>query len=225
MERRLFPLSILCAVALGIASPANAQDVSEVSEPQRLVESDAEFRQCTLALKKLGARFAVSDPVLDDDDAQCGILRPVIVSQAAHGVQLNPPGPMRCATALALAEWVDTFVVPASRNLPERGLLTQINQSSPYVCRRRNNLPTGKLSEHAFGNALDISSFEFAEGRPIPVEPREREGTPAEAFQRAVRASACLNFTTVLGPGTDSSHDDHLHLDIKARRGGFRLCQ
>ncbi|MEG4644742.1 extensin family protein [Paracoccus sp. APAP_BH8] len=28
-----------------------------------------------------------------------------------------------------------------------------------------------------------------------------------------------------LGPGANAAHVDHLHLDIKARRGGFRLCQ
>ena len=132
---------------------------------------------------------------------------------------------MRCATALALAEWVDTFVVPASRNLPDRGLVTQINQASTYVCRRRNNNPAGLQSEHAFGNAVDIGGFEFAEGKPIPIEPREGAGTATEAFQRAVRATACLNFTTVLGPGTDADHADHLHLDIKTRNGGYRLCQ
>ena len=45
------------------------------------------------------------------------------------------------------------------------------------------------------------------------------------AFQNAVQGAACLFFSTVLGPGSNAAHDDHLHLDIKARRGGFRLCQ
>ncbi|MFD2843675.1 extensin family protein [Paracoccus cavernae] len=29
----------------------------------------------------------------------------------------------------------------------------------------------------------------------------------------------------MLGPGTNAAHDNHLHLDIKARKGGFRICQ
>ncbi|MEO6301119.1 MAG: extensin family protein, partial [Paracoccaceae bacterium] len=32
-------------------------------------------------------------------------------------------------------------------------------------------------------------------------------------------------FSTVLGPGSNTSHDDHLHLDIMARDNGFRLCE
>jgi hypothetical protein len=67
-------------------------------------------------------------------------------------------------------------------------------------------------------------AFHFAEGAAIPVQPREHDGTAAEAFQRTARASACLLFTTVLGPGAPD-HDDHLHLDIEARGSGHRLCQ
>ncbi|HME28328.1 MAG TPA: extensin family protein, partial [Pseudolabrys sp.] len=32
-------------------------------------------------------------------------------------------------------------------------------------------------------------------------------------------------FTTVLGPGSDSQHDSHIHLDLIERRQGFRMCQ
>jgi hypothetical protein len=67
--------------------------------------------------------------------------------------------------------------------------------------------------------------FTFAEGPPIAVEPREAQGTMAEAFQDAVRASACLDFSTVLGPGSNASHADHLHLDVIERSRGYRLCE
>ena len=131
---------------------------------------------------------------------------------------------MRCATAAALAEWVATFALPASRILPERGRLQAVEQGSAYVCRRIGDGAGGDLSQHAFGNAIDIMAFRFSEGPAIPVEPRQRDGTAAEAFQRTARASACLLFTTVLGPGQED-HEDHLHLDIAARESGYRLCQ
>ena len=87
------------------------------------------------------------------------------------------------------------------------------------------NGSSGKMSEHAIGNAIDIMSFEFRGRDPVTVAPRAGNGTMDEAFQRAVRGGACLHFTTVLGPGSDASHDGHLHLDIAIRRGGYRLCQ
>ncbi len=187
-------------------------------------EEDAEFIACLDDLRELGVEAETVDPVADADMA-CGIARPVRISTAGAGVAVSPDAVMRCATARALGRWVNEFLLPASRLLPVRGALTRIDHGSAYICRRRNNAPDGKLSEHSFGNAVDVMAFHFAEGPPIPVQPREREGTPAEAFQDAARSTACLTFTTVLGPGSDEAHADHLHLDIRERRGGFRLCQ
>ncbi|MFC6583721.1 extensin family protein [Sulfitobacter aestuariivivens] len=164
-------------------------------------------------------------PRSDPEDAACGIADPVIVSSIVPGVDVTPAAELRCETAAALGQWVADVVVPAARQMPERGVLSGIDQGSGYICRRRNNAADGKLSEHSFGNAIDIMAFRFSQGDPVRVEPREREGTMAEAFQRTVRAGSCLYFSTVLGPGTDAAHADHLHLDIKERNGGFRLCQ
>lgn len=85
--------------------------------------------------------------------------------------------------------------------------------------------PDGVLSEHDFGNAIDIMAFEFENGEPLIVEPRQDQHDRDEGFQRAMRGTACLFFATVLGPGTDMMHENHLHLDIKQRGGDWRLCQ
>ena len=102
----------------------------------------------------------------------------------------------------------------------------RVSQAVPVTSSSGMQLmPDGKLSEHAFGNAIDIMAFGFKDGSQIKVAPREREGSREESFQDAVRATACLHFTTVLGPGSDDAHSNHLHLDVIARSGGFRLCQ
>ena len=176
-------------------------------------------------LNDFGAVFTQVPALSEPDDADCGIANPIEVTEILPGVALTPAATLRCDTATALAGWVRDVVQPAARQMAERGPVVALEQGSGYICRRRNNAPDGKLSEHSFGNAIDIMAFRFAEGEPIRVEPREREGTMAEAFQRAVRAGSCLYFSTVLGPGTDASHADHLHMDIKERNGGFRLCQ
>ncbi|WP_341212261.1 extensin family protein [uncultured Limimaricola sp.] len=192
--------------------------------PERLAAPESDRAACRAALDELGAVWEEGTPLDDPDTADCGIVYPLTLSQIVPGVALSPPAPMRCETALALARWTTEFAQPAATRLG-RGALTEVRQGTVYNCRRRNNDAEGVLSEHAFGNAVDIMSFGFAEGADVAVEPRERDGTMAEAFQDAVRASACLEFTTVLGPGSDAAHADHLHLDVKARRGGFRLCQ
>ncbi len=211
---------------------AAAESTSEEEEdvaatppvPEQLAVTDAEFATCRTALDALGTTYEVVDPVANEKDADCGIQRPIEVTEIVPGVALIPSAPMRCDTALSLAEWVEGFAIPATERL-ERGALTEIRQGTGYLCRHRNNDPSEVLSEHAFGNAVDIMSFGFADGSDVAVQPREREGSLAEAFQDAVRATACLEFATVLGPGTDAAHADHLHLDVKQRNGGFRLCQ
>ena len=189
---------------------------------ERLAESDEEFAACTARLTELGASFEPVDPLVETKDPDCGILRPIEVTEIAPGVALDPDATMRCATARALAEWTVGDVLPAAEALG--ATVTAIDHGSTYICRRRNNRPTGKLSEHSFGNAVDVMGFRFETREAIRIEPRA-PGEPEATFQRAVREASCEHFTTVIGPGTDAAHADHLHLDIKERRGGYRLCQ
>lgn len=203
--------------------PADKKAPSDLPSISRPKPDEAALALCEAELRKLGTVFDRQDPVRDDNG--CGIDVPYAVSEIVKGVQLSPASQVRCETALALARWTDTVLVPAAEALPDKVALLRINHGSTYICRRRNNLPTGKMSEHAIGNAIDITDFEFEGRQPIGISPRQGDGDIEEAFQRAARGGACLHFTTVLGPGSDASHAGHLHLDIAKRRGGYRLCQ
>ncbi len=84
-----------------------------------------------------------------------------------------------------------------------------------YGCRGRNGNRFGDISEHAFGNALDIAGFRLAGGDEITVVEGWWEGSPRErAFLQAVFAGACAEFYTVLGPGSDRYHYNHIHVDL-----------
>jgi hypothetical protein len=206
-------------------APAEPADASpdEPPMPRQLAESDLELGICLGRLATFGTVYERA-PAVADEAGACGIAHPVRIIEIVPGVALAPPDIMRCEAAAALAEWVARFALPASTLLPERGPLVEVAQGSTYVCRNIGTAPGGDLSEHAFGNAIDVMGFGFARGAPIPIEPREREGTAAAAFQHAVRAAACLSFATVLGPGVEA-HEDHLHLDVKARESGYRYCR
>ncbi|AKH99340.1 hypothetical protein IMCC20628_00616 [Hoeflea sp. IMCC20628] len=186
-------------------------------------ETDAALAICETELNTLGVTFEKLDPVIGENG--CGINAPYAITEIAKGVALRPATQLRCKTAVALARWIGAVVLPATSAFPDEVHLKAINHGSTYVCRRRNNLPTGKMSEHSIGNAVDVVNFEFEGRKPIGISPRSGDGNMDEAFQRAVRAGACLHFTTVLGPGANASHDDHLHLDIAKRNRGYRLCQ
>lgn len=186
-------------------------------------EDAGEHQACLAELGKIGAAFKPADRI--DDDHGCGIDKPIVLSKILPDVAVKPEGTMRCETALALARWVRDSVIPAaSVAVPENGPLTTINQASGYVCRLRNNAETGKISEHARGNAVDVASFRFAKGEAIEIKPRKEDATLSGAFQRTVTASACLYFSTVLDPESDAAHENHLHLDVLKRKGGYRYC-
>jgi hypothetical protein len=190
--------------------------------PETLAEPEEELRACLAALTDLGATFVTGDPITEAEDRDCGMVNPVTITQIAAGVDLEPEAILRCDAALAAARWVADAVSPFSQKLGDRGRLVGLDNGTAYLCRPRAD---GETSEHAFGNALDIMAFRFESGDPIPVQPRGGDGTIEESFQRAVRSAACLDFTTVLGPGSDADHRDHLHLDVKRRENGFRICQ
>ena len=186
-------------------------------------ESDADHAECTRELQSLGVVFRET-PRIDDGNG-CGIDKPIIVSQALPGITLKPEATLRCPTALALARWMKGSVIPtASVALPESSDITTINQASAYICRLRNGADTGKISEHARGNAIDIASFSFKKGEDVAVRSRREDSTLTGAFQRTVSAAGCLYFTTVLDPESDAAHETHFHLDVIERKGGFRYC-
>lgn len=187
-------------------------------------EDPAALQACLGALKEIGAEFKQLEPIRDEEQG-CGIEAPIELSVVLPGIKLEPSGTMRCETALALSRWTREMMLPAAAlALPEKKV-TAIANASTYICRNRNSAENGKISEHAKGNAVDISTIAFDRGEPLVMKPRSEDGTPEGAFQRAITAAACLFFRTVLSPGSDATHQDHLHLDVLERKGGYLYCR
>ena len=116
--------------------------------------------------------------------------------------------------AKAMAGWLHDDVVPAAADLG--GRLTGLEIAASYDCRNRDGLPDAKLSEHAFADAIDISGFQIS-GKGW-IEVGGSHPADAQKFLDRIRKAACGPFTTVLGPGSDSYHANHFHLDLAKRR-------
>lgn len=128
---------------------------------------------------------------------------------------------LSCSMIPVMKRWLTSEVQPAA--IAAFGSpVVEVTTFGSYSCRRRLNKRTGRMSEHAFGNAVDIKGFKLADGRETRIL-RGWRGTPAEqSFWRDVTYGACRNFMTVLGPGSsDGQHENHLHLDM-ARLGSKR---
>lgn len=199
---------------------------AETLEDQHLTiapESDADHADCIKELQSLGVVFK-EIPRIDDGNG-CGIDKPIVLTEALPGIKVKPEATLRCPTARALAHWMKESVIPAAAvAAADQGRITTINQASAYICRLRNSAETGKISEHARGNAIDVASFSFEKGEDIAVKPRREDSTLTGAFQRTVSASGCLYFSTVLDPESDAAHETHFHLDVLERKGGYRYC-
>jgi hypothetical protein len=187
-----------------------------VPSPEILAEETA----CLGRLTTLGVRFEPAPAIVD---GQCGARSPLRVSALPDGLQISSPATLVCAAAEALARWTrEVVAVEAARHLETQP--TRIAIGTSYECRNQNRQASGKLSEHAFANGVDISGFEFKGRKALQIGDHPAE-TPEALFQNAIRTQACAYFTTVLGPGSDAAHATHLHLDLRGRGRGFRLCQ
>lgn len=153
----------------------------------------------------------------------CGLAEPVRLTavRLADGtmVPLKPAAVSNCAIAAAAASWVREELAPAVAALGAP--VTAVRVAASYDCRPRNRIPGARMSEHGLGNALDVGGFELADGRVVLVE---KGGLPPR-LRATMKDSACRRFTTVLGPGSDGYHEDHIHVDLAQRRLDIRLCR
>jgi hypothetical protein len=134
-------------------------------------------------------------------------------------VAVTPPAIVRCSFAEAIVHWVRADVVPAVRSLG--GALKSIDNYAAYDCRGRNRIVGARLSEHGSANALDIRSFKLANGTVVELT----DPAVAKDFRERLRKDTCARFSTVLGPGSDGYHENHVHVDLAERAGGHRMCQ
>nr|WP_238244205.1 extensin family protein [Methylobacterium iners] len=178
----------------------------------------ADDAACRRRLERLGATF---EPLPAIANGQCGAARPLKVTALA-GISLSTPLTLVCGAAEALARWATEVQVAAERDLGQP--LASLSIGTSYECRGQNHDPDARLSEHAFANGIDVMGYGFTGRLAIGVG-KLPAGTPEATFQAAVRARACSFFRTVLGPGSDAAHANHLHLDERERNAGHRLCQ
>ncbi|WP_199763359.1 extensin-like domain-containing protein, partial [Bradyrhizobium guangdongense] len=131
---------------------------------------------------------------------------------------------LACPIVSELDRWLaDTVQPSAMRWFGVR--VAEIRQISAYSCRGMNGNSRAHISEHAFGNALDISAFVLADGRRVTVKGGWRGMPEEQGFLRDVQSGACAHFTTVLAPGSNVFHYDHIHVDLMRRASRRLICQ
>ena len=103
----------------------------------------------------------------------------------------------------------------------KHGDRVEIEMFGAYSCRRMYGAKEGKISEHATGNAIDVSGFKLANGKEILVDKQWRANSPESDFLHEVRDRGCTVFQTVLSPDYNAAHHNHLHFDM----GAYKVCR
>jgi hypothetical protein len=165
-----------------------------------------------------------------DGPSICGLTRPLKVTALLGGkVLFNSTQTLDCPMVAELEAWVTETVQPAATARFGQPV-AQIDSMGSYGCRGMNNQFGARLSEHSFGNALDIGGFVLADGRKIVIVRDWTRGDPqTQAFLRDLHNGACEHFATVLSPGSNAFHYNHIHVDLALHgmtsTGPRRICK
>ena len=213
------------AVVVPVAPPAPPPVALVPVTPTVPPPASDQGSACLAALAATGTSFApVPQP---ETSLACQIDTPVHLNSLATklGVVKLPDQPIvNCAFALKLSQFVDQRMQPLAQQSMGSAVVA-LGTGPGFDCRGRNGDSSSKMSEHALGDAVDIVYIKLANKSQILVKDALNVQSPSFAFLRDVRALACTEFTTVLGPGANSAHAEHFHIDLEVRRGGYRLCE
>ncbi|MBT0587816.1 extensin-like domain-containing protein [Alteromonas oceanisediminis] len=148
----------------------------------------------------------------------CGFKNAAVLKQS--GISYGGDIRLTCPALVSLLLWERHAVLPLAQTYLGQDV-QRIRHYGTYACRNINNARTGRRSEHAYANAIDIAGFQLADNTEISVLDDWPEATPEGEFVRAMHASACDYFKTVLGPEYNAQHANHFHFDF----GGSFVCR
>jgi hypothetical protein len=199
----LSPVAAWAGQAPPAATPGGGVVVSSAANADQL-------QQCLSDLKAANVDFLELGNVAKEGCTVEGAVELDAVSSPFGKVLMTGKPTMACVFARQFTTWVRNVAAPLT--LAYMGSkLAAIETGPGLVCRTRYAKPDEKISEHARGNAIDITAFRLENGRSLSV----------------MDASGCGYFTTILGPGSNDAHKDHLHFDygMHGSTYNYRICE
>lgn len=170
---------------------------------------------CHDALSAAGVRYR---EVPAAHSGACGYDEALVVQASMSTWKAPDTMPMTCDLAAKMHLWERHVIIPAAEKYLGSPVV-EIKAFGSFQCR--NVAGYSRLSEHAYGKAVDVAGFVLADGREITVlDDFYNKGAKGD-FLREVHDRACDLFDVTLGPNYNEDHANHFHVDV----GGQRACR
>ncbi len=181
---------------------------------------DPALPDCIQELGFLGVSFTpvtMADDTPSGASGTCHVEDPVLLHPPIHGVNLvyynGDPTPnvrMSCEGAKALVQTLDDVAAEG---------VVEVRHIGTYNCRVIAG--TSTLSQHSFGDAIDLYGFEFDDGSYYTlVDDWEHETTSFASpggewlYTAAHRWFDSYLWNIILTPNYNAAHDNHFHVDL-----------
>jgi len=218
MLLRYFQRFLLVAGVFALASCGGREKPQSPRSSDNMSSQYA--RQCLAGLKSKSVRFAGLPS--KSFDGGCRMIDTIKLMD--FGTPTTNLGAMTCPLASSFTDWARYAVAPAAKQYLGSEVV-KIETMGTFNCRAVNGSRSGKLSEHAFANAVDVSAFVLRDGRRVSVLNGWRGSSDERAFLRRLHQSACKRFGTVLGPEYNAAHANHFHFDMaRSNTNGTPYC-
>jgi hypothetical protein len=218
------PAAALAAI-LCLAGSDPAPGLADIDpDNDEEVAPPAVLPDCEARLSAAGVEFASAELPLKMTRAgfQCGSEQAVRYRRGPGRIRYGSSPVLTCGMALALARFELVLQEEAVSHFGRR--VARIEQGGTYSCRTMARY-RDFVSEHSYGNAIDLYAFVLDDGRRISVlshfgkldvEPKRVEAR----FLRAVARRAFDEnvFSVVLTPFFDNLHKNHFHVDLARYR-------
>lgn len=206
----------------GAAGKADHEESVEKADPS--ISPDRVYQNACPALMNGEVVGALIPPL---SEGMCGERSPLKVTAIGkdNAVKLAGAITTNCAMAGTLANWVVEIQKEAQKDFGAE--IESITTGSDYQCRKVNNGHQGRVSEHAFANAVDIVAFKFKNGKSTELTSGWKGKPEEQTFWHALHKASCDRFMTVIGPDGDAAHQGNLHLDLgcHGKKCEARICQ
>jgi hypothetical protein len=220
MVSRAGKIVTTAAVLLALAACGGRKD-EQVVERSNDAFKTADARMCLSDLKSKSVKFAA----LPNQSFAGGCRTIDTIKLMDFGTPTTNLGAMTCPLAANFTAWAQHAVRPAAKHYLGSDVV-RIETMGTYSCRNINGGRSDKLSQHAFGNAIDISAFVLRDGRRVSVLNGWRGPKSEQEFLRRLHQSACKRFGTVLGPDYNGAHANHFHFDMaQSMKDGSAYCR